>query len=104
MICPDCNATLDIKRHLQHEKTCPLAVGIDEICAEDAAWFRRHSTRSTRKRPVSKAEGSELLMTAPTPGLLEVAGDVIVTQVKPGVRIRNFSEVYFIVREGGPWE
>ena len=53
--CPDCAATFD-GTQLQHEDTCPLANGVDDICDEDRRWFLDHPGEWTRTRPISAAE------------------------------------------------
>jgi hypothetical protein len=53
--CPDCNATLD-GIELLHETTCPIARGIDDICAADKAYFDEHPDEWYFTRPISVAE------------------------------------------------
>lgn len=53
--CPDCAATF-AGRELQHEPTCPISRGIDDICAEDRQYFVDNPQEWTRTRPITRAE------------------------------------------------
>jgi excisionase family DNA binding protein len=58
--CPDCAASF-AGTELQHEQTCPLANGIDDICDADRQYFLDHPGEWHYTRPISAAEYQTML-------------------------------------------
>ena len=83
--CPDCNARY-IAGELRHEDSCPLQNSVEQVCAEDAAWFVANPTETMRTRPITHAEQQQLLHTDPAAG---AATHVIVANFAWG-RTRGF--------------
>ena len=103
--CPDCAAVPQGNR-IAHVDTCPIGRGIDEICADDRAFFEANPGATERRRSPHWAEGADLKVMGymvDAPG--EWAGEVVVRPIAEGVRARDLSGVFFVpsgVPEG--WE
>lgn len=84
--CPDC--------------TCPAAAELEQVIERDRQWFRDHPAATQYRRPVTRAESTELGMTGGRPPGAQAAGRVTVTLV-PGVgRARSFDGVYCALLAG----
>jgi hypothetical protein len=98
--CPDCPSAFDGRR-LVHDGTCPLTAAGDRVQAEDRAWFEANPGATMRRRPITPAEVAELRLIGHLPQhSAPVFGDVIVTQLAPGVRSRALVDVHTIVGGG----
>ena len=97
LVRPDCGRT-EVDRHLKHDATCPLGRALDDQSAADRQWFETHPSRRQRRRPITPAEIAELRWHGWLPDGGRVAGDVVVTQLRPGVRARSYGEVVCWVR------
>ena len=97
VVCPDCNRAFGEDGHLVHDKTCPLGLGYDEIQADDRAWFEQHPGATTRRRPVHWAEAADLRMMGMFPPFGDVVGEVVVTELAPGVRTKSFANVVCLI-------
>lgn len=99
--CADCIPSVDGLR-VEHADTCPFMIEIERITGVDRQWFEDHPGAQYYYRPVTWAEGSELLLNdARTAALppdvhLSPAGKVRVEQIRPGERARTFEDVYFV--------
>lgn len=86
--CLDCTAATWGQR-LVHDETCPISTGVDRVTDDDAAWFRENPRAKVRRRPLTDPERQELK----TSGVLVPAEvQVEVTQLRPGLRMRQFIE------------
>lgn len=95
--CPDCTA-VPTGQTMRHDETCPMGRDSDAQLADDAAWFEAHPEASERHRPVWLSEVWTLRAALPPlPEGTEFAGEVIVRQVAPGVRFKDFNGVYALV-------
>jgi hypothetical protein len=83
--CPDC-AVIATDKRLDHKPTCPIALGISEICEADRIWFVFHLGAKYRVRPITWAESAE--MRAIQPGF--DCDGVGVTYLADGLRARQF--------------
>ncbi|WP_454198220.1 hypothetical protein [Nocardia sp. Marseille-Q1738] len=88
--CPDCCAGPDGGRHLTHASTCPVGVGADRAMQDDREWFEKHPLARLRHRPLTHAESVELAHALGVP-VAAAVGEVTVTQVAPGLRVRMFN-------------
>lgn len=94
--CPDCNAVAT-DYHLTHERSCPLGLAIDERQVADRRWFEAHPYATEYRRAPHWSEIAELKMAGWLPGLdCETTGRVLVSQLAPGVRVRNYHDVLFL--------
>jgi hypothetical protein len=98
--CPDCAAVIDSQNHLKHEQTCPLSAAADRISDEDREYFDTHPGEMTRRRPPVMAEVLSTLLaedkSLPEPPAgchWEPAGQVTVTYLGEGVRMRDLRQV-----------
>lgn len=84
--CPDCSG-VEVDRHLNHDKTCPLGLSIDAVSDEDRDWFAAHPWATARHRRLTVAERIDFRMH----GYWEADHwtHVQVIQVQPGVRARH---------------
>lgn len=92
--CPDCSASLESPAW--HEPTCPLALAVERVVADDAAWFAAHPREDSRIRRVTFAERLEMramMEFDPPPAL-------VVKQMAPGVRTRFFGRGFQVI-DGG---
>ncbi len=94
--CSDCNAVAD-GTNLRHDDTCPLGRDTDTAMADDARWFAAHPGATERRRPPTWSE-VDMLKRAPEGTTWH--GDVVVSQIVPGIRVRRF-EVYTATRVRG---
>ena len=98
--CGHCTAVAGEDRHLIHDKSCPVSANIDAQLKDDAAWFLLHPGCRTRRRPIWWCEQIEMRALA---GLDELPpgttwhGDVVVTELAPGVRAKHFGGVCFFI-------
>ena len=83
--CPDCAASF-VGVELQHEDTCPLANGVDDICDEDRRYFLDHPGEWTRTRAITGAEYQTLLHVDPA----GTVPDHVHVLNQPWGRIRQF--------------
>jgi hypothetical protein len=90
--CPDCSATI-VDNQLVHDSTCPLGISIDQRMAADRRWFEEHPRAKRRTRPITRVEVDELKAAGEIPEGWDASGPVMVTQLAPGVRTRNFSGI-----------
>jgi hypothetical protein len=53
--CPDCSAEWR-DGDLEHEPTCPIGAGIDDVCDQDRQYFADHPGEFTATRGITWAE------------------------------------------------
>jgi hypothetical protein len=87
MPCPDCGASFD-GMELQHEDSCPLANGVDDICDEDRRYFLDHPGEWTRTRAITRAEYQTLVHLDPAGAATDPTHVHVINQ--PWGRIRQF--------------
>jgi hypothetical protein len=98
--CPDCSATI-VDNRLVHDSTCPLGTATDQRMAADRRWFEDHPRAQRFTRPITGVEVDELKAAGEIPEGWDASGTVVVTQLAPGVRTRNFSDIRMAPREFG---
>lgn len=86
--CPDCGAAFD-GRPLAHSETCPIGIGYGRAQQADANWFRQRRGATHRRRPITWAERQDLLITGMD---VPVSADLIVTEIRPGLRAKRLAE------------
>ena len=91
--CSDCAAVVD-GTDLRHDGSCPLGRDIDATMAADRDWFESHPGATERRRPLTWAERETLKAPSPVPEGATWRGNVVVYQVRPGIRLRSMAEVY----------
>lgn len=101
--CADCGAAYDVNRHLMHTATCPLGRDLDAMSDNDRDWFAEHPGATFRRRPVQWCERDYLAMNLPVelPPGATWHGEVLVTQLAPGVRWRSYGDVFVILTPAG---
>lgn len=68
------------------------------MSAIDKAWFEAHPHADEYRRAPTSYELTEFRMTGVLPNMPgTIAGRVLVTQIKPGLRTRRFDEIYFVL-------
>lgn len=107
--CPDCGASWSAGRggSLDHADGCPIASGYAAAADDDAAWFDAHPEATVRRRPPTWPEvQTVLLMSGRTlpdmPNGVSYApgGEVVVTQLAPGARRRDFRGAMMLAQVG----
>jgi hypothetical protein len=98
--CPDCGAVVQ-DGSFRHAPTCPILIALEKVSADDGAYFEANPEATIRVREPVMAECTKLMLLQalelPDTGLpLTPAGYVTVTQVAPGVRCRDYSNVALI--------
>ena len=66
-------------------------LGIETITDRD--WFAQHPRAQRRRRSLTQEEHVLLLEVAPVPAGFSLTGDVLVRQLAPGVRMRDYGQV-----------
>lgn len=103
--CVDCGVGFEGKeRTLVHELTCPLGLAVDEVSAADRDWFAAHPHARERWRPLHWSERDTIRRSTPVelPTGVEMVGRVRVTQLAPGIRVRNYDRIITVLcRPGG---
>jgi hypothetical protein len=96
--CPDCTAT-EVDHHLQHDQTCPLGLDIDAICDADRRFFEDHPGTDVFYRPIMLSEVDGLRQAGIIPPGIpgKAVGRVRVTSVSPGIRVRSFENVLYLL-------
>jgi hypothetical protein len=100
-VCPDC-ARPAVRGRLEHDKFCPLGRGYDEAQTGDRKWFKRHPNATTRRRPIHWAEIADGRALGVLPPGGEFVGDITVTQLGPGVRVKTLDDVIWYPGVRGP--
>lgn len=100
--CPDCGAAVD-GNVLSHVESCPLAANVDATMLDDASWFAAHPGATMRRRPLAWAERDLMREVWPTevPEGSQWRGQVVVRQLMPGLRARDFGEIRVVPPAGG---
>ena len=97
MSCVDCGATWS-EASIVHADTCPIAVGIDRVAGADRIWFEAHPDADVRYRPIDPLEIIELRAVGSIPPqATEITGQVTVTQWLPGIRLRSFAGIRWVI-------
>ena len=96
-ICPDCAFT---ERDTEHDDTCPAALALDAVTDADRVFFEEHPAATEYRRPIQPAEVTERRawgLLPDCPG--RAVGRVLVTQIEPGLRTRNFDSLLYLLIE-----
>lgn len=110
--CPDCAAHWEAPEHqrrpgagggLEHAPTCPIGKGYAEAGDDDRQWFADHPGETQRVRLPTMAELQSMMLVtgqglpdAPNGAVYEPGGEVIVTEVAPGLRRRDFKNAVLL--------
>lgn len=113
IVCPDCGANWEAPENqrrpgaggaLNHAESCPIARGYRETGDNDREWFDSNPEATQRIRPPTMAELQSIMLAtgqalpdAPNGAVYEPGGQVIVTQVAPGLRERNFKDAVLLM-------
>lgn len=88
--CADCTATA-VDGDLTHDDTCPIGRALDEMSADDRAFFADRPHAPHRVRPIRWVEVQQLRAADLIPAGADLSGwRVLVRQPAPGVRTRRF--------------
>lgn len=69
----------------------------DEMSRVDRQWFTAHPGARSYRRPLAKCEAAALLEVLPAlPPGFDLGGDVMVRQLAPGVRSRDYTEIHVV--------
>ena len=94
--CPDCG------RVASHDATCPIAVDIDRTSAADRGFSEDHPGATVYHRAVTPSEVHTLRSAGLIPDVPgQVRGRVRVTNVGPGMRTRNYGDVWYLLDTAG---
>lgn len=97
--CPDCSAVA-VGNSLEHDATCPVGIDADANTAADALFFEQHPATREYWRPVTLAEIVELRTIGIFPDVPgHGVGQVLVRQLAPGLRSRDFGRVVYVLDE-----
>lgn len=94
LACPDCPGR---GTNLKHAATCPQGLALDVLMAQDRKWFESHPGAESYVRPITQVEVTELRMAGNLPDGGDVEGNIRVTQLAPGIRVRRSEDlvIYF---------
>lgn len=100
-VCADCSSRWS-EQVLMHSDTCPALAASEMVSQADREWFARHPTALDYRRPLAAAEVGELRTMGVIPDAPgEAVGRVTVRQVSPGVRVRDYRHIFFILHVAG---
>jgi hypothetical protein len=96
--CPDCAAAYQ-GLTLVHKPTCPFQASLDAVVDADTAWFEAHPGATKYQRPLQPAEAAFIRWESelPIPEGALILGMVEVKLVRPGFRVRDLSNTYWVL-------
>ncbi|MBO2456551.1 hypothetical protein [Actinomadura violacea] len=90
--CDDCTAVGNPDTlTLSHDDGCPVGRGLDEMSANDRAFFETRPNAPHRVRPVCWAEAQHLKRSGAVPADVDLTGwRVRIRPIGPGIRSRQY--------------